>query len=419
MEALYQEAGRAGRDQKPADCITIFTPEKHVPEKLHDANVGLEELTKIFNEMPRNGGDLNQQLYFLTGNNKTIETELEECASVLSSLREKGAEGLFIVSEESEPQADVKHLSPEADFEMAAPLQDLQAAKGKRKRTKEKIIYRLKQCGYVSDWTVEAFKHGIYEVEWKDQNTEKISDTVIKTIKKYTGTDANLEKWQKKIDVAKLKNEVIAEKELIKVLLEWNYEHFVYNRRQSLKTLYEACDNFENPEKFKSKLEGYFKSDQSFDGFLDIVNLNAKDAVTPTISMFLTPKRNLRSQNKIDGLSSSVARYLESYQNNPGLNLASALIRIHQEDFQNADGRPRLLSVLEALGSYENCAQEVEKIIEFICTLKSSDAEKAISSILSHFNSIELAEIALHHCESDFAENLILENINSRLEAVI
>ena len=121
MEALYQEAGRAGRDQKPADCVTIFTPEKHVPEKLHDANVGLEELTKIFNEMPRNGGDLNQQLYFLTGNNKTIETELEECASVLSSLREKGAEGLFIVSEESEPQADVEHISPEADFDMAAP----------------------------------------------------------------------------------------------------------------------------------------------------------------------------------------------------------------------------------------------------------------------------------------------------------
>ena len=36
MEALYQEAGRAGRDKKKAECITIFTPEKKVPENLHD-----------------------------------------------------------------------------------------------------------------------------------------------------------------------------------------------------------------------------------------------------------------------------------------------------------------------------------------------------------------------------------------------
>ena len=45
--------------------------------------------------------------------------------------------------------------------------------------------------------------------------------------------------------------------------------------------------------------------------------------------------------------------------------------------------------------------------------------EEAISCILGHFNSIELAEITLHHCECDFAENLIFEDINSRLEAVI
>jgi|TARA_B100000768_G_C11091549_1_gene295177 hypothetical protein len=114
-----------------------------------------------------------------------------------------------------------------------------------------------------------------------------------------------------------------------------------------------------------------------------------------------------------------VPRLLESHQNNPGLNLISAFVRILQEDFQNADGRPRLLSFLEALGSYENCAQEVEKIIEFICTLKSNDMEEAISCILGHFNSIQLAEITLNHCECDFAENLIFEDINSRLEAVI
>ena len=36
MESLYQEAGRAGRDKKPANCITLFTRERKVPDELHD-----------------------------------------------------------------------------------------------------------------------------------------------------------------------------------------------------------------------------------------------------------------------------------------------------------------------------------------------------------------------------------------------
>ena len=400
MEALYQEAGRAGRDQKPADCITIFTPEKQIPEKLHDANVDLEELTKMFKEMT-NGGDLNQQLYFLTSSNKTIETELEECAIVLSSLRKKGSEGLFILNEENVSQGDGDVINTSRD------------------RTKEKTIYRLKQLGYISDWTVENFKNGIYEVDWKDQNTEEVSDRIIKTIKKYTGTDANLEKLEIKIGAVISRKDVVPEKGLMRVLLKWNYEHFVYNRRQSLKNLYEECENFESPEKFKTKLESYFKSNQSFDALLNIIKLNARDAVTPTISLFLTPKGNLRSHNRIDKLSMTIARYLESYQNNPGLNLTSAFIRIWQEDFQNADGRPRLQSFLEALGSYEDCAQEVEKIIELICALKSQDVEEAVTLIIVYFKSVDLAGIALQYCDCDFAESLVFENINSRLEAVI
>ena len=39
--------------------------------------------------------------------------------------------------------------------------------------------------------------------------------------------------------IIKEKNEPM--KGLIAYLLKWNYEHFVYNRRQSLKNLYENC----------------------------------------------------------------------------------------------------------------------------------------------------------------------------------
>ena len=63
---VYQEAGRAGRDKKKAECITIFTPEKKVPEDLHDPNSTLENIADIQNKwkVKLRGGSYSAFIFF-------------------------------------------------------------------------------------------------------------------------------------------------------------------------------------------------------------------------------------------------------------------------------------------------------------------------------------------------------------------
>ena len=54
----------------------------------------------------------------------------------------------------------------------------------------EKIIYRLYQLGFITDWVVTDFRRGIYEVEWQDRSIEQISSKLKNFTARYS--DDNL-----------------------------------------------------------------------------------------------------------------------------------------------------------------------------------------------------------------------------------
>jgi ATP-dependent DNA helicase RecQ len=181
LETLYQEAGRAGRDKKPADCITLFTPGSNVPDSTHSAETTMETLELIQKKIMDSGGDLSLQLFFLTQNSKKIDAELQECIDELTFLRSFGSEGLVVVSDNLD-QVNHNHVG-DGD----AQADELIIAKEKQKnreRIKEKIIYRLKQLGFVKDWAVLDFTKGIYEVEWTDQRRQYVGCQYFKDDKK-------------------------------------------------------------------------------------------------------------------------------------------------------------------------------------------------------------------------------------------
>ena len=394
MESLYQEAGRAGRDQKPANCVTLFSSEKKIPEKLHLADTSLEDLIKIQKEMSKSSGDLSQQLFFLTTSNKTIENELSACLDKINYLRGLGPEGQYTINE----------MENEKD----------------RARTEEKIIYRLKQLGYVSDWTVEDFIHGVYVVAWCDQDCNNLGKHIVKTISKYSGSDGNLPDALAKIDATKnIEDEREREGALIKVLLDWNYSHFVYQRRQSLKNLYEACESYESPEKFKSKLEAYFQTSGSIALMSGIISSEASASIQPVLSMLSSKDGQPLRDDKLTKISASVSRYLESYQNNPGLNLASALVRALSNQFDNADGLPRFESFLSSLGNWMGIEENIYMLVEFLSKTDRKLSEPVINLLLARFSNVDLAKSVLLCGESVYAERIIYNNINTKLEAIL
>ena len=56
-----------------------------------------------------------------------------------------------------------------------------------------------KQLGFVKDWT-DDFILGHYSVLWQDQNLDELAASILSTITKYSGEDAEAEKKKYKIE---------------------------------------------------------------------------------------------------------------------------------------------------------------------------------------------------------------------------
>ena len=156
-------------------------------------------------------------------------------------------------------------------------------------------------------------------------------------------------------------------RELTLYLLNWNYDTFVHNRRQSLKTLYEACENYEKTgqQRFKESLDSYFSMDATTLDLQDLVDADfySEDVIDIILNLITVDgqkgSKKLKSLRKIEKIQFSLARYLESYNNNPALDLMSGLCRLITNTFDDADGRSRLISYFNEFQNFDGEADSI------------------------------------------------------------
>ena len=413
MEALYQEAGRAGRDKKlfaetAADCYVLLTKERNTSllDKIWDASATVAELRGYVGNLNRES-DVSTNLFLMTNRLNTIN---EECNLIINIYEyfAKNSEYQTIMASASMFQTD------KLKFEIA--------------------VYRLSQLGIVSDWIVEDFFAGKLKIEFECIDDNQLHENLEHAIKKY---DTNFElshifqssnQYYKYICDQFISKKIKKTKFIFLVLLLWSYDHFVYNRRQSLKTVYEQCSDLAagriSEFEFKNRLEGYFK----FNNSSHLLHYLAENSADTSIwlSVFFeengtaTTKKILSTEN-LSTLKEQLSRFLESYKDNICLNYLSGVIRLAADQFDDADGERRISSSLDHL-KFQN-REGVESLIRDTLELKplfSVDAQCRFARLIHEkFPEPRFLEMINADFGDPYSYRQLLIPLVSRLENII
>ena len=353
VESLYQEAGRAGRwdknkenKDKKGKCYVLFSPETYYPKeeymiapfdvmKIFDQQTTIQEIRNIKWLVDKNkeGKDAITQIYLFLQGLRDVEEDLNEVIAFKNQYFQEG-------------------VTKFVEFRGT-----------KDREEKEKLIYRLSLLGLVKDWTNNFTQ--FFEVTFGSEEENHILKSLENYIGKYEPTK------DIKAEVEKIE-EVTFLRKTTKYLLQWIFDHIIYNRKQSLKTLYDWCLDFKGSDDFKAHLDSYFvfndvtailqtigekpfEYEQWFKVFYYQESTNEiKEGNYVSNNIFIPAIKDNRLKNeKYRNLQDAVSRFLESYKNNVGLNFISGLIRLVLDDFNNLDGESRFKRAFESIKNDE------------------------------------------------------------------
>lgn len=409
MESLYQEAGRAGRDKskfisKKARCYVLLSKSEN-EDALSQVWERSTTLSQIHALTKKLNGDINTNLFLFSLGLDVIKDEFEIINKLFSTYA----------------SSNVKNVHVEGQ------------AIGYNKARIEKAIYRLSQLGIIEDWTItNFFGGGIFEVDFGNYNANSIKQSLLNTIKKYDNefsfevisTDDKYSVYRKILNAPESYSEF---DKLVLILLQWSYDNFAYNRRQSLKNIYENCCDFADghisSQEFKTRLENYFKFSQT-SYVLQHVAENGKDferwfeAFYQIDNNIVTDKFITKRQQ--ESLRDNLSRFLESYMYNTGLDLISGLLRLLLDDYNNADGRDRFESSLKQITSFDQDKIDIifKNILKVGIELSNKNKSLLAESLYNFFNTHDYLMLISKTLGDFYSMKTLVELATKRLEII-
>ncbi len=349
VEALYQEAGRAGRwdtkkeenKDKTGKCYILYSPETHDSERverLFKKDTTFAEMKEISDEIKMwEKQDVFRQVYLFTKDAKDIQEDFDIIINVIRIFfQENTLKRIFYNTN--------KYI----------------AELGIKEHTLQKAIYRLSLLGIVSDWTTNFSNH--FEVQFITLNEKSIIEKVSSYITKY---EPNTDVEKKILQIEKA---TILEKS-VWYLLNWTFENIAYSRKQSLKTLNEFCANFKNSDDFKKRIDSYFvfssttfilqdigENPNNYSNWFEALYIYEEtneldENILKKINKIYIPEiHNLELRNEeYVKLKDTISRFLIDSKNNVGLNFLSGFVRLALNEYRDSDGKERFESALETI----------------------------------------------------------------------
>lgn len=410
MEALYQEGGRAGRDkvkfnEQQAKCLVLLSKSTKPKQLIDQFWIRETQLSKLNELRTQIDGDLNTNFFLFSLGLDVIKDEFE----TIKKLHER-----YSVSNEKNVRVEGKDI-------------------GVNKAKTEKAIYRLSQLRIIEDWTINNFfGEGEFEVDYSEFDSTSIKNSLLKTINKYdpdfSFASINIEaKYSTYRRILNAPEGYSDFDKYILILLQWSYDNFAYNRRQSLKNIYENCFEFSEgnitKQEFKARLENYFKFNQS-SYVLQHIAENPKD-IERWFEVFYQVDENIVTDKFLvsrqrEALRDNLSRFLESYMYNPGLDLISGLLRLWLDDYENIDGGKRFESSLEEIQHFEESQIDfiVTQILKIGKELTNKNKNFLAETLYKFFNDESFLYRIQKELGDTYSMAAIIENANKKLKTI-
>ena len=363
VESFSQEAGRAGRDADKSIKSTCYIicgleEEEKIVEKIFNPETVQTEREALTASLC---SDLNTTMFFYNKNRPGFDTVSRNMMKFLESYPEEYA---FYGDED---------------------LKEYQNA-----------LYRLYLLGIVDNWTIDYHSQssGLLKIEYKDANLPTIEKSLLKYIHKHDkefcldGSNPNYDKyWKVMCESKKLGLDDNIWKYAY-ILYLWTEDNILYTRLQSSKTMYDLCSANISDKEFKERLNDYFRyTDKAL-----IFGMIASEPMNYNLwfdVLYQNTDDNIKLISKDEALkrNSMLARQLESYWRNTGLNYLSGMLRLLISNFEDTEGEWRLRdsfkSIKQSVDVDENEILDKTLAIAKKCKIKE---QNALSRVLIEFN---------------------------------
>lgn len=279
IEAFYQEAGRAGRDQSPARCFVLLSQ----AENWSDTEVSQWFYDQSFKGREREAGlvlgILNENFQGTTilkswaelnyGETRKINIPKESFSRLNKYIQgligsiSKSVDLRKAFDEAKDAEAFVETIAKtvkqdtvikvlKEDLEFPALFNSIRV-----KKDAEKVIYRLATIGLVADYTVD-YKGKQYCIEIQKQPDDFYIDTLLNYIGLYVSQN----------EVSNKRKELLADdgtpviQRCIKYLIEFIYDRIANKRSEAIKIMHSAAqEGINNSQAFDDRVSNYFNSD--------------------------------------------------------------------------------------------------------------------------------------------------------------
>jgi ATP-dependent DNA helicase RecQ len=320
LEAFYQEVGRAGRDQKKAFSVLLFSDDRSAEvSRALDPTSSVEEVRNIPRPDLSHEGDISRLFWF---HSRAFQGESEEHQKIIQVFTPI-YRALGQVTFGNMIHTKVPFNGYSSDDERVGI---------------EKALYRLSVIGAIDDYTID-FKHHCFEITAQRRDEEGY----IAKVKEYVA------RYKTPLEVAEVPDRIRSQPvdgiiyKCTRYLLSFIYQEVEKKRRAAIRTMVEMTRQASiqvDPNTFvRQEIIAYMKQTPVNDLLLKMVRrMNSKEWWEILNLRNEVNELLIGSENGARQLLGGCRRTLESFPDHPGLLFLSGISRLFlmDQDIQEA-----------------------------------------------------------------------------------